>query len=69
MQQIVAETIQNTYDLLVMTAEAEGRFVNQVITAVDQHHAHTGRSIFVLKPPELPQPQTNSYLPEGDPNK
>lgn len=68
-QQIVAETIQNTYDLLVMTAEAEGSFVNQVITAVDQHHAHMGRPIFVLKPPDLPQPQTSSCLPEGEPNK
>ena len=68
-QQIVAETIQNTYDLLVMTAAAEGRFVNQVITAVDQHHAHMGRPIFVLKPPDLPQLQTNLCLPEGDPNK
>lgn len=64
-QQIVAETMQNSYDLFVMTAEAEGRFVNEVITAVDQHHAHTGHPIFVLQPPELPQLQTTLSLPEG----
>lgn len=54
-QQVVEETIDNNYDLLVISAEAEGSFINQVITAVDQRHAHIGRPIFVLKPPELPR--------------
>ncbi len=54
--QVVEETAGNDYDLLAITAEADGSFVNQVITAVDQCHAHNGRPIFVLKPPELPRP-------------
>jgi hypothetical protein len=65
-QQVVEETIHSTYDLLVMTAEAEGSFVNEVITAVDQHHAHIGRPIVVLKPPELPRQPTSLFLQEGD---
>ena len=63
-QQVVEETTGNNYDLLAITAEAEGSFVNQVITAVDQHHTHAGHPIFVLKPPELPnQPTTQPNLP------
>ena len=66
-QQVVEETIGSSYDLLVIAAEAEGGFVNQVITAVDQHHAHAGRPIFVLKPPELPgQPTIQLNIPQGE---
>lgn len=54
-QQVVEETASNDYDLLAIAAEAEGSFVNQVITAVDQRHAHCNRPIFVLKPPALPR--------------
>lgn len=54
-QQVVNEVAEDGYELLVIAAEAEGDFVSQVITAVDQHHAHDGRPIFVLKPPELPR--------------
>ena len=52
-QQVIEETTGDGYDLLAIMAEAEGSFVMQVITAVDQHHAHAGRPIFVLKPPVL----------------
>lgn len=51
-QQVVAEVSDAAYDLLVLAAEAEGDFVRQVITAVAQNGAHSGRPIFVLKPPE-----------------
>jgi hypothetical protein len=53
-QQVVEEVRGNAYDLLAIAAEAEGSFVSQVISAVDRHHAHRNRPIFVLKPPELP---------------
>lgn len=53
-QQVVEEVSGNEYDLLAMAAEAEGSFVSQVITAVDRHHAHCNRPIFILKPPGLP---------------
>jgi hypothetical protein len=53
-QQVVDEVRGDAYDLLAIAAEAEGSFVSQVITAVDQGHAHRNRPIFVLKPPELP---------------
>jgi hypothetical protein len=66
--QVVEETAGNDYDLLAIAAEADGSFVNQVITAVDQHHAHNGRPIFVLKPPEIPKNQ-NYFLLEGERNK
>jgi hypothetical protein len=46
-----ARDAEEPYDLLVLTAEAEGDFVSQVITAVTQHPAHRDCPIFVLKPP------------------
>lgn len=52
-QQVVDEVSGDAYDLLVLAAEAEGDFVRQVMTAVDQHNVHRNRPIFVLKPPEL----------------
>jgi hypothetical protein len=66
-QQVVEEVTGNTYDLLVLAAEAEGDFVSQVITAVNQHNAHYNRPIFVLKPPELAASQaTHSNLFIGE---
>lgn len=53
-QQVVEEVTGDAYDLLAIAAEAEGSFVGQVISAVDQRRAHCNRPIFVLKPPELP---------------
>jgi hypothetical protein len=50
-QQVVDEVTGDNYDLLVLAAEAKGDFVNQVMTAIEQHDAHHNRSIFVLKPP------------------
>lgn len=50
-EQVVDEVCGDTYDLLAMAAEAEGDFVSQVITAVDQHNVHRNRAIFVLRPP------------------
>lgn len=52
-QQVVEEVAGDTYDLLAIAAEAEGDFVSQVLTAIDQQQAHNGRPIFVLKPPDL----------------
>lgn len=52
-QQVVAEVMGDAYDLLALATEDDGEFVNQVIAAVDEQHAHNGRPIFVLKPPEL----------------
>lgn len=57
-QQVVEEVSGDTYDLLVLAAEAEGDFVSQVITAVDEHNVHRHRSIFVLKPPVRDQQAT-----------
>jgi hypothetical protein len=51
--QVVEEVAGSSYDLLILAAEAEGDFVSRVITAIDQHHAHHNRPIFILKPPEL----------------
>lgn len=56
--QVAEELSGNEYDLLALAAEGEGNFVCQVLTAVEEHQAHHGRPIFVLKPPELPA-QTN----------
>ncbi len=50
-QQVIEEVRGDTYDLLAITAEAEGTFVHQIITAVDEQAVHHGRAIFVLKPP------------------
>lgn len=54
-QQVVDELASSAvpYDLLAIAAEAEGDFVSQVLTAIDQQQAHNGRPIFVLKPPDL----------------
>ncbi len=49
-QQVVEEVTGDAYDLLVLAAEAEGDFANQVITAITQRHAHHDRPIFILKP-------------------
>lgn len=53
-QQVVAEVTGDHYDLLAIAAEADGEFVSQVITAVDQKQVHNGRPIFVLTPPAPP---------------
>lgn len=58
-QQVAEEVAGDTYDLLAIAAEAEGDFVSQVLTAIDQQQVHNGRPIFVLKPPDL-TPQLNS---------
>ena len=60
-QQVVEEVRGDTYDLLAITAEAEGLFVSQVITAVDEQAIHHGRAIFVLKPPQLSHHLTNLH--------
>lgn len=54
-EQVVNEVRGDAYDLLVLAAEAEGSFVAEVITAVNQHNVHRHRAIFILKPPVWPQ--------------
>lgn len=50
-QQISDELAQGDYDLLVIAAEAEGNFVNRLLTTIEAHHLHAERPIFILKPP------------------
>lgn len=49
-EQVVDEMNSDAYNLLVLSAEAQGDYVSQVITAVEQQDAQHTRSIFVLKP-------------------
>jgi len=49
--QVVTELTQATYGLLVIAAEAEGRFVWQVLSRIDNENAWPGRPILVVKPP------------------
>ncbi len=63
-QQVVAELTSSAspYDLLAIAAEGAGDFVYQVMTAVDDHKAHAGRPIFVLKPPTTGISADNSFV-------
>ncbi|MBX3061190.1 MAG: universal stress protein [Anaerolineae bacterium] len=50
--QIINELNQGDYDLLVVTAEAQGDYVQTVLAAMAECQAHAGRPIFILKPPQ-----------------
>lgn len=52
LHQIMNELGQGNYDLLVVTAEAQGDYVQTILAAMEECHAHTGRPIFILKPPQ-----------------
>lgn len=52
--QVVAELRQHDYDMLVMAAESYGHFVGQVLDLLEQQTVHQGRSVFILKPTDLP---------------
>ncbi len=49
--QIVSELAQSTYGLLVIAAEAEGQFVWQVLSRIDNENVWPGRPVLVVKPP------------------
>lgn len=49
--QVVDELAQSEYDLLVIAAEGHGDFVTQVLTAIEERGVHSGRPVFILKPP------------------
>lgn len=49
-EQVVEETLYGDYDLVVLAAEGQGRFVAGVLAALDTHQAHRGRPILILKP-------------------
>jgi hypothetical protein len=49
--QIVTELAGGQYGLLVMAAEAEGRFVWQVLSRIEREAVFTGRPVLIVKPP------------------
>ncbi|HQF71271.1 MAG TPA: hypothetical protein PLH39_08345, partial [Promineifilum sp.] len=49
--QIVLELAQATYGLLVIAAEAEGQFVWQVLSRIDNENVWPGRPVLIVKPP------------------
>jgi hypothetical protein len=49
--QIVMELAQGTYGLLVIAAEAEGQFVWQVLSRIDNEQVWPGRPVLIVKPP------------------
>ncbi len=57
-EQIVNELADHDYDLLAIAAEGQGEFVNRVLTALETQNVHSGRPIFILKPPPPPQPMS-----------
>lgn len=51
--QVVEELAQESYDLLVIAAEARGDFVRQILDALSAQQVHVGRPIFILRPPTM----------------
>jgi hypothetical protein len=49
--QIVGELAQGGYGMLVIAAEAEGRFVWQVLSRIEREGVWPGRPVLVVKPP------------------
>lgn len=49
-EQVVEEAVHGNYDLLVLAAEGQGRFVASVLAALESNQAHHGRPILILKP-------------------
>ena len=49
-EQVIEETAHGEYDLLVIAAEGQGRFVAGVLAALEANQAHLGCPILVLKP-------------------
>lgn len=49
--QIVNELAQGQYAMLVIAAEAEGRFVWQVLSRIEREKVWPGRPVLIIKPP------------------
>lgn len=49
--QIVTELAHGSYDLLVIAAEAEGQFVWQVLSRIEQEAMWPGHPVLIVKPP------------------
>lgn len=49
--QISLELAQGNYDLLVIAAEGEGRFVWQVLSHIDEQQVWPGRPVLIVRPP------------------
>jgi hypothetical protein len=59
--QIVQETEEGNYDLVVIAAEGNGYFVGRILAAIEQQAA--GRhSFFILKPPTCLEPRVAPYV-------
>lgn len=52
--QVAAEAEQGDYDLLVLAAEGEGRFVTAVLEELERRGAHSGRPVLIVKPQHSP---------------
>ncbi len=49
--QIVSELAQGRYNMLVLAAEAEGRFVGQVLSRIERETVFPGQPVLIIRPP------------------
>lgn len=49
--QVIEETSQDAYDLIVIAAEGYGHFVSRIVSSVEQKGTRRQCSFFILKPP------------------